>query len=29
MKGGISKRGGFGTQRSGKEFEVGEISSWD
>lgn len=29
MEGGISEEGEFGTQTSGKQFEIGEIRSWE
>lgn len=29
MEGGISEEGEFGTQTSGKQFEIGEIKSWE
>lgn len=28
MEGGISEEGEFGTQASGKQFEIGDIRSW-
>lgn len=29
MEGGILEEGEFGTQASGKQFEIGEIRSWE
>lgn len=29
MEGGIWEEGEFGTQTSGKQFEIGEIRSWE
>lgn len=29
MEGGISEEGGLGTQTSGKQFDIGEIRSWE